>query len=768
LVLIGFVAVVLTIVFVSSASITFKFAVSIPLLIFALFAGLLVQHNRATSLARRHGNRDESTSSQGPRRTLNLDDFVHDTTHRSSVNVPRAILYWSSAAPIEVGDESIIVAGSDPECAIQITAPGSPGRYAVIAVREGAVCIRRLAGAGPAVLVNQQEIDQSELKDDDELVVASTKIRVRNPWVHWKRVIEKQLLAELNVSTDTLDPIPGKYRHAAISRFLQESAYAVVRMSDYAIQLVNHDSIECLRQSAELLDQATDASRSLETVEKGMQLFVSAVGMELVPHSITKLADVVHGMARLTSHGWGQLPIGDQLPIVFWTSRSSTEQITEELHDLMSNELARKYPLVLAVALRDDADMTRLRRRVREHLQLVQGYNAVILHRRDLEEILAGQAAAEKLRHKVLEQANLSVLSPFVVGGPVPKGMFFGRENEITFVTQGILHDRGSFCIPGGRRIGKSSLLNRVSEVLIGQGVTVVYLDLSIVDSYEAFAFLLDAGPFDKSQVGSSLEQCVRARIERDRKGASNSHAVLLFDEVDQMLRFDMSRGDIFARVLRTLSASAHSKFVLVGEEILFRALHNANCPLYNFARTVRLNMLDEKSAHELLLRPLERLRVSWDCSAALRQRLFEVTHCHPNVLQVIGEILISQLNEADSRTITNAMIESVTCNERLRDYSWDTLWGRVPTLGRLMLLAASDAPFLPAAVEEELGRAGIESDSRSMKDAIVMLNLYGLVERAEGGYKRTLDPVRVWGSEYTERRRAELVAEFKADLSHV
>jgi hypothetical protein len=330
------------------------------------------------------------------------------------------------------------------------------------------------------------------------------------------------------------------------------------------------------------------------------------------------------------------------------------------------------------------------------------------------------------------------------------------------------LHDRGSFCIPGGRRIGKSSLLNRVSEVLIGQGVTVVYLDLSIVDSYEAFAFLLDAGPFDKSQVGSSLEQCVRARIERDRKGASNSHAVLLFDEVDQMLRFDMSRGDIFARVLRTLSASAHSKFVLVGEEILFRALHNANCPLYNFARTVRLNMLDEKSAHELLLRPLERLRVSWDCSAALRQRLFEVTHCHPNVLQVIGEILISQLNEADSRTITNAMIESVTCNERLRDYSWDTLWGRVPTLGRLMLLAASDAPFLPAAVEEELGRAGIESDSRSMKDAIVMLNLYGLVERAEGGYKRTLDPVRVWGSEYTERRRAELVAEFKADLSHV
>lgn len=774
LVLFGFVAFGLAILHVSEAGLAFKLAVSLAIVGGAIFVGLLSKIYRLSSPPRLAGtsddaNREGSTTSQGSRRTLNLDDFLRDTIHRSSLQIPCGILYRSSAAPIEVHDESMIVAGSDADCAIRISAAGVPARHVLISVKEGALCMRRLQGAGPAVSVNQHEVDQFELKDEDEITISNTKVRVRIPWIHWQRVIEKQLRADLSVSPDTLDPIPTKYREAAISRFVEEcTAYAVAQVSDCSIQLANRDSIECLRQSAELLDGAVDASRSAEAVEKALRHFLGVTGMELVPHSIAKLDFAVHAMARLTGHSWSQLPIGDQLPVVFWTTQGGSEQIVEKLHDLMSNDFARKYSLVLAVILRDDVDMIRLRRRVREHLQLVQGYNAVILHRRDLEDILAGQPAAERLRHKVLEQANLSVLSPFVVGGPVPKGMFFGRENEITLVTQGVLHDRGSFCIPGGRRIGKSSLLNRVGEILLGHGATVVYLDLSIVDSYEAFAFLLDAGSFDKSQAGTSLEQIIRARIEKDRRGTGRSFAVLLLDEVDQLLRFDMSRGDVFARVLRTLSASAHSKFVLVGEEILFRALHNANCPLYNFARTVRLSMLDEKSAHELLLRPLERLRVCWECSPAVRQRLFEVTHCHPNVLQVIGEILISQLNEADTRTITNAMIESVTCNERLRDYAWDTLWGRVSTLGRLMLLAASDAPFLPQNVEEELARAGIESDNHAMKDAMVMLDLYGLVERAEGGYKRSLDPVRVWGSEYTERRRGELVAEFKADLSHV
>jgi hypothetical protein len=81
----------------------------------------------------------------------------------------------------------------------------------------------------------------------------------------------------------------------------------------------------------------------------------------------------------------------------------------------------------------------------------VYRYDFVVLDRQSLASIIAHNST-HQLVEIILEQGiELSSLSPYVVKGPVPEKMFFGREKEIKTVVQGI--QSGDYAIVGGRRI---------------------------------------------------------------------------------------------------------------------------------------------------------------------------------------------------------------------------------------------------------------------------------------------------------------------------
>ena len=94
----------------------------------------------------------------------------------------------------------------------------------------------------------------------------------------------------------------------------------------------------------------------------------------------------------------------------------------------------------------------------------VYRYDFVVLDRESLASIIAS-SSFRRLIEVILEQGiELSSLSPYVVRGPVPDKMFFGREKEIKTVSQSI--QNSDYSIVGGRRIGKSSILQRVNRLL--------------------------------------------------------------------------------------------------------------------------------------------------------------------------------------------------------------------------------------------------------------------------------------------------------------
>ena len=94
----------------------------------------------------------------------------------------------------------------------------------------------------------------------------------------------------------------------------------------------------------------------------------------------------------------------------------------------------------------------------------VYRHDFVVLDREHLASIVAHNSSSRLIDIIIDQVDDLSVLSPYVVRGPVPGQMFFGRESEIKTISQGLR--RGDYAVVGGRRIGKSSILLRLKRLL--------------------------------------------------------------------------------------------------------------------------------------------------------------------------------------------------------------------------------------------------------------------------------------------------------------
>src|SRR6266850_4193331 len=146
-----------------------------------------------------------------------------------------------------------------------------------------------------------------------------------------------------------------------------------------------------------------------------------------------------------------------RFPIIFIAydrDRSDTlETIVTQLQVARATEF---FALLIVVPAGDETgrEVDEVRRLVAD---TVYRYDFVVLDRQALASIIAHNSS-RRLVEIILEQGmELSQLSPYVVRGPVPEKMFFGREKEIRTVSQGLLS--GDYAIIGGRRIGKSSTL---------------------------------------------------------------------------------------------------------------------------------------------------------------------------------------------------------------------------------------------------------------------------------------------------------------------
>jgi hypothetical protein len=370
--------------------------------------------------------------------------------------------------------------------------------------------------------------------------------------------------------------------------------------------------------------------------------------------------------------------------VLFLYSNRAAEELSKEILEAVAPlPLEEQFVFVVNISRRPDIDL------VVDTLRKVD-YTVLVLEEADIKHLVGARLPTRALSDLVLDKVSLTTVSPFFTRGPVPEHMFFGREREINEVRSKLRTH--SVALIGGRRIGKTSTLQRIQRMLEHAESDYVpyYLDCHGATNYKAFFWLInrrwqvdiaqDANPVQFEEVVAELDGRHRGK-----------NIAILFDEVDSLLNFDKKpeNQETMFRTFRSLSNEKRCQYIFSGEKWLMRSITDPYSALFNFAQAVRLQPLPPKVVHQLVADPFEMLNIWIEESEQVINRIYQISAGHPNIVQMICQGMVEELDQdpQNSSLLTIAHLDQATSRRTLQEEIVQTIWGQMNPLARLITL---------------------------------------------------------------------------------
>jgi hypothetical protein len=223
------------------------------------------------------------------------------------------------------------------------------------------------------------------------------------------------------------------------------------------------------------------------------------------------------------------------------------------------------------------------------------------------------------------------------------------------------------FLLHGQRRVGKSSLLNFLPE-LLGSGFKLVYQDCQDARVSGICAWLADLrrliekelklpesgwqAPADWLAAWADMQEFL-GQLMRDR----NDRLILAFDEYETLhsyLRADPAAGGRLLGALRSFSQQQNRVVFLFTGAALFSELREPNWSQY-FVQALRFTVdyLAQADAVKLITDP-----VDLDYPPEVPQRLFALTQGHPALLQLLCRELVDIANRDMKKRMSMADLD--------------------------------------------------------------------------------------------------------------
>jgi hypothetical protein len=394
--------------------------------------------------------------------------------------------------------------------------------------------------------------------------------------------------------------------------------------------------------------------------------------------------------------------------VLFLYSNRPVEEVSQEVFQAISPlPLEEHFAFVVNVNHRPDIDA------IVEPLRRTD-FTILVLEEADVKHLIGARLPTRALSDMVLDQVNLTTVSPFYTRGPVPEHMFFGREREINEVRSKLRTH--SVALIGGRRIGKTSTLQRIQRILepAESEYKPYYLDCHGATQYESFFWLVRRRwevDIDPKAHPVQFEEVITQLVERN----PGKLIVLLFDEVDSLLNFDRreENQETLFRTLRSLSNEKRCQFVFSGEKWLMNSISNPYSALFNFTQAVRLQPLPPKVVHSLVADPFEMLNVWMEQSEQVINRIYQISAGHPNIVQMICQGMVEELDEdpQNASLLTLEHLDTATSHRHLQEQIVQTIWGQMSPLAKLITLTWPEGTrFLTLNdIEKMLEEAGVD-----------------------------------------------------------
>ncbi len=318
--------------------------------------------------------------------------------------------------------------------------------------------------------------------------------------------------------------------------------------------------------------------------------------------------------------------------------------------------------------------------------------------------------------------------------------MFFGRAEEEKTLLQNI--SRNDYALLANRKAGKTSLLNKVAPLLSRvPHYQVFYCDLQAVNDYESFysqmAVRYPEFHEEISKRGELSPLDFYNVIINVKHSNGNRQVILIFDEVDELLAYDLQFKEQLFKTFRSLSQRENVRFIFSGTTTLVERVCHPDSPFFNFCEVMKIGLLDEKAARELVTGPMRTLRVTFENGEAVVQRILALTARHPNMIQYTCDRLIERINEKQQRTITEADLGTVVASQEFYEYFEQLIWGQSTAMAKLIVYVMWSYPeFTKANVITEFKRRNLPAEG--VEASLETLQIYAILSRKNGTHSFT------------------------------
>jgi len=427
-----------------------------------------------------------------------------------------------------------------------------------------------------------------------------------------------------------------------------------------------------------------------------------------------------------------KLRLSNRTPVIWVKTcdldESSPQHIIQSLSDVMRERgMSRKIALALV-----DGDSTQLYK-----YRSGVTYNLIFIGTEDQERIMNSRRPSGQLLDFISAKIPISNLSPYETRAPVTGSRFFGREQEIARI---ISNPDTNHAILGIRRIGKTSLLRELERLLREdeESTHVIYLECSD---------LLDTDDYVREVVRKlNPRELTRLHMQKyvfffpdflERMSRLNKTKIIfLLDEVDNLVIMQRGNWDLF-RMLRASANKGACQYIIAGFREAMREQYSLDSPFYNFAQEIRLSEFSRQQAHDLIVTPMENLRVRFKNKEQVVSRIFEETSGQPNLIQYYCLILLRNLDETGQREISPESLINVYDDKGFQSHLLTSFMQNTENREKALIYAilkfledAGRQGFSQATIDEALRDRGIILMQDDIDNACNVLTLAGVINR--------------------------------------
>ncbi len=430
------------------------------------------------------------------------------------------------------------------------------------------------------------------------------------------------------------------------------------------------------------------------------------------------------------------LPFVPHFPILFLVLERLTDESSMHIRHLLRDYVGASNRSALLVPFCSDATFLEVKKNLAGGAtRQAHAYDLICLSHHDLSQIITSADPRNVLRRTILAQVDLTRLPLYNTAGSTPAHMFFGREQELKELCYHA--HTANYIVIGGRRIGKTSILKRLGDVLLPDaGFRALYHDCSVTSPD---VVLLDTLLVNKSWFPQPLPQPPASLLTLFQALPDDKPLVILLDEADKLLEPEPQTAHRIFNTFRALSNDARCRFILCGEHRLRAELTNVGSPLYNFGNLMIIGRLERPAMAELVTQPMKRLDITLDDEAAIVECIWDFTSGHPSVVQSLCHRLIKRLNQRDDHCLTLEDVEAVIGEpDFMRSDFLGTYFSRASVLEHLCaLLMAVDPQLRTLLALYEIMRHQELAVSLNQVDGALerLVDLRSILQRTPDGY---------------------------------